>query len=285
LERNVRFGDEQMEFVIIPPGEFMKGNPQERGALPQPTKIDKPFYMARFTVTQRQWKATNGKLTPDLERMKGDAPVKGLKKPMVFVSWHECSQFISKFNKLELGDWVAVLPAGEQWEYACRAGSDTRYCFGDEVGQTNRNYGYDEFQNRLSAHAWYWKDQEYNPFGGEQGLPATRATGLQPVGLKLPNAWGLFDMHGTYPNGATISSSADQSSKWWNGMYGRRLHERRSFSVDRQKGRGSPGNGNNLGLRPTLKTAQSTLNVEIAGDGKNEDDFRDKRNHSVWFTG
>jgi serine/threonine protein kinase len=197
LERTVRFGDEQMEFVIIPPGEFMKGNPKERRAHQQPTKIDKPLYIARFTVTQRQWRAINGNLTPDLERMEDDAPVKGVKKPMVFVSWHECIEFISKFNKLELGEWLAVLPTGDQWEYACRAGSDTRYCFGDEVGSTNRNYDYDEFHNRLSAYAWYNKDGEYDIFGERRHLlPANRPTGLQPVGLKLPNAWGLFDLHG-----------------------------------------------------------------------------------------
>jgi serine/threonine protein kinase len=187
LERAIRFGDEQMDFVMIPPGEFMKGNPKERMAHQQPTKIDQPFYMARFTVTQRQWRAINGKLTPDLERIEDDAPVKGVKKPMVFVSWHDCVQFISKFNKLELGNWVAVLPAGDQWEYACRGGSDTRYCFGDEVGLNSRNCEYDEYQTRLSAYACYNKDVEWNIFGGRR-FPANIATGLPPVGLKLPNA-------------------------------------------------------------------------------------------------
>ena len=189
----MQFGAEQMEFVIIPPGEFMKGIPNEKTAHQQPIKIDKPFYMGRFTVTQHQWKTINGKLTPDLERMEDDVPVKGLKKPIVFVSWHECMKFVSKFNEFVQGDWIA---GGDQWEYTCRAGCDTRYCFGDDVGSTNRNGDYDEFQSRLSAYAWYDKDGEYDIYGSRRHLlPANRATGLQPVGLKLPNAWGLFDMH------------------------------------------------------------------------------------------
>jgi formylglycine-generating enzyme required for sulfatase activity len=94
---------------------------------------------------------------------------KGPKNPVEQVSWDDCQQFLDKLNKQQ-GNAAGkfVLPTEAQWEYACRAGSKARYCFGDD-------------ETQLGEYAWY------NFHSDEQ---------TWPVGQKKPNAWGLYDMHG-----------------------------------------------------------------------------------------
>jgi formylglycine-generating enzyme required for sulfatase activity len=86
---------------------------------------------------------------------------------VVDVSWDDCQKFVGKLNA-KLGGKKFALPTEAQWEYACRAGSTTRYCFGDD-------------KSRLGEYAWY---------------SANSRGKLHPVGEKKPNAWGLYDMHG-----------------------------------------------------------------------------------------
>ena len=94
---------------------------------------------------------------------------KGPKNPVETVSWDDCGQFLAKLNaKLRSGEGGFQLPTEAQWEYACRAGSATKYCFGDD-------------ESRLDEYAWH------------HGNSGDRT---HPVGEKKPNAWGLYDVHG-----------------------------------------------------------------------------------------
>jgi formylglycine-generating enzyme required for sulfatase activity len=123
-------------------------------------RITKPFYLGKYLVTQEQWEA-----------VMGDNPshFKGPKNPVEHVSWEDCQQFLAKLNaKSAAGGGKFQLPSEAQWEYACRAGSKTKYCFGDD-------------ETRLGDYAWYGKNSD---------------TKTHPVGEKKPNAWGLYDMHG-----------------------------------------------------------------------------------------
>ena len=100
--------------------------------------------------------------------------------PAVWLSWEDAVEFCNKFTQTEreakrLGDDESyVLPTEAQWEYACRAGTNTLFSFGDDVGE-------------LSKYAWWGAVYRGN---------ATGELHAQRVGTKLPNPWGLHDMHG-----------------------------------------------------------------------------------------
>ena len=98
---------------------------------------------------------------------------KGLKNPVEMVSWDDCQEFVEKLNA-KVGVGKFSLPTEAQWEYACRAGSTTRYCFGDD-------------ESGLGEYAWYAANSKSK----------THLLGeTHPVGEKKPNAFGLYDMHG-----------------------------------------------------------------------------------------
>ena len=89
--------------------------------------------------------------------------------PVERVSWNDCQEFIAKLNaKTDTKAGKYTLPTEAQWEYACRAGSENKFCFGgDKPG--------------LLTYGWHVKNSE---------------SVAHPVGEKKPNAWGFYDMHG-----------------------------------------------------------------------------------------
>ena len=179
-----------MKMVLIPAGEFLMGSklsPKECVTLygdreefwakaiacEKPVHIvgvGEPFYMGVTEVTQAQWKAVMG-TNPSIHQ--------GDDRPVEMVSWHEATEFCKKLSAKEKGTYR--LPTEAEWEYACRAGTTTRYCYGDD-------------ERRLGRCAWY---------GGSIGpmrvfgITMVRAYyGIHPVAGKKPNVWGLYDMHG-----------------------------------------------------------------------------------------
>jgi formylglycine-generating enzyme required for sulfatase activity len=152
--------DEAIELVCLPGGEFEMGS--TRG-LPleipvHPVVIERPLLLGKFPITQGQWTAVMGK-NPSV--FTGED-----RRPVDSVSWEDARAFCLRLSGLT-GRRVR-LPAETEWEYACRAGSTSEYFFGDD------ERGIDEC-------AWY----ELNS-----------REGTHPVGLKRPNAWGLFDLIG-----------------------------------------------------------------------------------------
>ena len=150
-----------MKFVLIPAGSFMMGS-DSGGRDEQPVhqvQITNPFYLGIFEVTQAEWMAVMGS---NPSYFSGDDS-----RPVEQVSWYDVQEFIFQLNALEETDKYR-LPTEAEWEYACRAGSTTAFCFGDDESQ-------------LTQYGWYMDN-----------------AGLEPhsVGHKLPNAWGLYDMHG-----------------------------------------------------------------------------------------
>ncbi len=157
----------KLAMVLIPAGEFMMGLPEsdkdgEGVEKPQHrVRITKPFYLGKYLVTQEQWEAVMGS---------NSSTFKGPKNPVENVGWagwDGCQQFLDQLN-MKVGGKKFQLPTEAQWEYACRAGSTTRYCFGDD-------------ESKLGEYAWYDANSNFT---------------THPVGEKKPNAWGLYDVHG-----------------------------------------------------------------------------------------
>jgi hypothetical protein len=120
-------GGVKMELVLMPAGSFLMGEKTEWGWGEEPVhkvRITKPFYLGKYEVTQDQWQAVTGS---------NPSKFKGPKNPVEQVSWHDCQTFLDKLSeKQRIAGVKFGLPTEAHWEYACRAGSTTRFCFGDD---------------------------------------------------------------------------------------------------------------------------------------------------------
>jgi formylglycine-generating enzyme required for sulfatase activity len=150
--------DAEMKFAWCPPGLFLMGgngvndNPQHR------VTISKGFWMGIYPVTQAQWQAVMGY---------NPSSFPGPDRPVEQVSWDDCQEFCRKMA--ELTNKPIRLPTEAEWEYACRAGTNTEYFSGNG-------------EEALTKVAWYHANS------GQQ----THTVGEK----KAANAWGLFDVHG-----------------------------------------------------------------------------------------
>jgi len=169
-----------MEFVAIPAGSFLMGSSDSDTEADSDEKpahrvtISKPFLLGKFEVTQAQWEAVmesnpyGGARSNPYFDLPGMAERVRRPDNPVTVSWNEAQQFLQRLNEKE-GHRRYRLPTEAEWEYAARAGTSTAYSFGNDRGQLDR-------------YAWHGEDF---------------ATGApHPVGQKLPNPWGLYDVHG-----------------------------------------------------------------------------------------
>jgi len=135
-----------------------------------PVQLPQGFWMLETEVTQQMWVSVM-KNNPSYH--KGS-----LLLPVENVSWNDCQEFIQKLNALGAAPkgYKFSLPTVEQWEYACRAGTDTMYHFGNTLNGDHANC------------------DGTQPFGTkEKGKNLKQTTNVKSY---RPNAWGLYDMHG-----------------------------------------------------------------------------------------
>lgn len=157
----------------IEPGRFLMGSPEDEPDRdgdegPQhPVTLTRGFWLADSACTQALWRAVMGS---NPSRFIGDD-----ERPVERVNWHDVQSFLRALEHL-LPGCEAGLPTEAQWEYACRAGSETPFSFGAQITPEQVNY-----------------DSTFPYAGG-----ATGAYREQTVPVKsLPaNAWGLYEMHG-----------------------------------------------------------------------------------------
>ncbi len=165
-----------IQFVWIPAGEFTMGSPESekgRGNDEGPVhmvRITKGFWLGRHEVTQAQY-----------ERVIGANPshIKGGNRPVECVSWNDAVEFCRRLSSERSTTYR--LPTEAEWEYACRAGTTASFYWGDcsDESVMKQYCWYDK-----NANEKYWTD------------PHADRAGTQPVGLKKPNALGLYDMSG-----------------------------------------------------------------------------------------
>jgi formylglycine-generating enzyme required for sulfatase activity len=156
--------------VALPPGKFMMGSRENRsdpdtgGHLQREVTITKPFAVSKFEVTFDNWDtcvaATACREVPDSWGRGG--------MPVINVSWRDAKQYVGWLSRSTGKDYRLLSEA--QWEYGARAGSMTRYSWGDDPGKGNANC---------------------DGCGSRWDLQQTA-----PVGSFQPNAFGLYDMHG-----------------------------------------------------------------------------------------
>ncbi|MBE7560118.1 formylglycine-generating enzyme family protein [bacterium] len=205
--------------VRIPAGSFMMGHyageilgasneePQHR------VDIGHDFYIGKYEITKAQWQA-----------VMGAAPWQGQavhvlhdpNSPAICLSWyrvHGTNGFLYKLNLLGSGKFR--LPSEAEWEYACRAGTTTRYYWGDDSAGT-----------QIGNYAWYY----WNAWKAGESY-------AHVVGLKLANAWGLHDMSGNvwewcedWWNESYQGAPADGSA-WTSGDSGYRVRRGGDFAV------------------------------------------------------
>lgn len=170
-----------LDMVEIPAGSFLMGSPpEEEGRYddegPQHEVTLQAFLMSRTPITQAQWRAVaafpkvNRDLDPDPSYFKGDD------LPVEQVDWREAIEFCARLSKHSGRNYT--LPSEAQWEYACRAGTTTRFSTGDTITTNQANF-----------------DGAYVPVDSDQEVGDYRAE-TTPVGMFPANPWGLHDMHG-----------------------------------------------------------------------------------------
>ena len=173
LVLDVHFGSALQRFRWIEPGEFSMGSPKGEAVRfgdegPRHlVRLTEGFWLAETACSQSVWSLVMG---GNPSKFKGDP-----QNPVEQVSWHAVQDFLREVEK-RLPGVKADLPTEAEWEYACRAGSETAFSWGDGITPEQANY--DAKSRYANGPTGEWRQKTV------------------PVKNYAPNAWGLYQMHG-----------------------------------------------------------------------------------------
>jgi formylglycine-generating enzyme required for sulfatase activity len=186
-----------LSLVAIHPGDFTMGSGwSERGRhddeVPHEVRLEKPFYIGQFEITQAEWQAVMGSNPSRFADCGPDCPVES-------ISFDDAQRFVAALNQHH-GAYTYRLPTEAEWEYACREGGTAAFGKSTSLSTSEANYN-----GMLSFNGGV--DYRKHP---------------TPVGTFPPNSWGLADMHGnvlewtadwygTYPTGAVSDPQSPSS--------------------------------------------------------------------------
>ena len=221
-----------MKFKPIIGGTFTKGEDDEAHQV----TLTQPFELGVYEVTQEQYEGVMGT---------NPSRFTGRQNPVDRVSWDDAVEFCRKLSALpaeKKAGYVYRLPTEAEWEYSCRAGTQTTYSFGDS-------------ESELGEYAWYYDNSE-------------RTT--HPVGGKKPNPWGLYDMHGNvwewcsdrygnYPSGS-VTDPTGATSGSYRVIRGGSWSDTSQYARSAGRNRSSPDNRyNNMGFRVLRSSVGSSV--------------------------
>jgi len=149
-----------MKFRLIEPGTFIMGSMEKNDEMPlRKVTLTRPYYIGVYEVTQEQY-----------QKVMGENPSHfvGKNLPVDRVTWNDAQDFCDELSSLDPGGSYR-LPSEAEWEYACRAGTTSRYYWGNSCDDPD------------NAYAWCGMNSK-----GKS----------QPIGTRKPNPWGLYDMSG-----------------------------------------------------------------------------------------
>jgi len=259
-----------MKFRLIQPGTFMMGSPASEAGRDSDERqhqvtLTQPFYMGVYPVAVGDFKRFVDKVGYKTEgerdgkgaygwtgkEWKQDAKITWRnpgftqtdQDPVVCVSWNDAQSYCQRLSEVEGKSYR--LPTESEWEYGCRAGSSTAYCFGDG-------------EARLGEYAWY---------------DSNSGNKTHAVGQKKPNAWGLYDMHGNvwewcsdwhgeYPSGAVTDPTGASTGSYRVLRGGGWRYVAALCRSANRNGLGPSGRNDDLGFRLALSSLGTSQAAE-----------------------
>ncbi len=172
--------DNQLEMVQIPSGVYEMGSTVDE---PYSTKDERPrhrvqvsgFFISRYEITQQQWRAVASLPPVSYELKAQPATFVGEDRPVENITWLEAKEFCARLSRAT--GRLYRLPTEAEWEFACRAGTDTPFCFGETINSNLANYQ---------------ADKTY----AQEGVGEYRRETLAVGALGAANYFGLLDVHG-----------------------------------------------------------------------------------------